>query len=165
MVKLYTSRYQNPELKSGDYTPVGITLGRPKFKLGYDLFGNIYDIAPSKDLFGKGYPKEVYTKLYFEKMDRIGVDRVRRQLDKYRAFGKPVVLLCYEDLRDETLFCHRTCFAQWWEMRTGEKVEELHDTSVFKPKKSVTKDKNSEIKKEAKKAIIDDMLEEQMSLF
>lgn len=38
---IYTSRYSNPELKTGNYTVVGITRGAPKFPLRYTLAGNI----------------------------------------------------------------------------------------------------------------------------
>lgn len=36
---IYTSRYSNPELKTGNYTVVGITRGAPKFPLRYTLAG------------------------------------------------------------------------------------------------------------------------------
>ena len=48
---IYTSRYSNPELKTGNYTVVGITRGAPKFPLRYTLAGNIMEIAPPGYLF------------------------------------------------------------------------------------------------------------------
>ena len=42
---IYTSRYSNPELKTGNYTVVGITRGAPKFPLRYTLAGNIMEIG------------------------------------------------------------------------------------------------------------------------
>ena len=41
---IYTSRYQNPELATGRYTVVGITRGKPKFPLKYELAGNIIEM-------------------------------------------------------------------------------------------------------------------------
>ena len=32
---VYTSRYSNPELKTGKYTAVRISLGTPKWPIGY----------------------------------------------------------------------------------------------------------------------------------
>ena len=143
MTKVYTSRYSNKELQSGNYTAVGITLGRPKFNLGQQLAGNLYDIAP-KGLFGKGYGREEYKEKYFEKMDKIGVERIRRQLDYYRSMGKDVVLLCFEDVRDESQFCHRNVFAEWWEKNTGERIEELPDPAECKYKKKKEEKKEEE---------------------
>ena len=48
---IYTSRFQNPALKSGNYTVVGIVRGLPRFRLGYKLAGNIIDIAPTREMF------------------------------------------------------------------------------------------------------------------
>lgn len=142
-MKLYTSRYSNKELETGNYTAVGITVGRPKFPLGYQVAGVLKDVAPF-GLFGKGYGREEYTKLYFQRLDRIGVTRIKTQLEQYARLGKPVVLLCYEDVRDESQFCHRTLFAEWWEKNTGEKVEELYDESEPKCKCAQKKEEKEE---------------------
>ena len=48
---IYTSRFQNPELKTGNYKVVGIVKYLPRFKLSYERAGNIIDIAPPKKLF------------------------------------------------------------------------------------------------------------------
>ena len=52
-MKIYTSRYQNPELQSGNYTVVGITRGAPRFPLKYTLSGNIIEFAPPGYLFSE----------------------------------------------------------------------------------------------------------------
>ena len=49
---IYTSRYSNPELKSGKYTAVRISVGSPRWKLGYDISGAISELMP-KGIFGK----------------------------------------------------------------------------------------------------------------
>ena len=59
---IYTSRYSNPELKTGNYTVVGITRGAPKFPLRYTLAGNIMEIAPPGYLFNE-YNRERYAAL------------------------------------------------------------------------------------------------------
>lgn len=98
---IYTSRYSNPELKTGNYTVVGITRGAPKFPLRYTLAGNIMEIAPPGYLFNE-YNRERFTPPYFQHMDRVGTARIAQILQHYEDMGKPVVLCCYEDGRCRT---------------------------------------------------------------
>ena len=35
------------------------------------------------------------------------------------------VLLCYEDVHKEGVWCHRQIFAAWWQEQTGKVVSEL----------------------------------------
>lgn len=118
--KLYTSRFQNPELKSGKYTVVGIVRGLPRFPLGYERAGNIFDIAHPKELFNI-YDREQFTPPYMEHLDRIGFERISTQIKKYLSFGKDIVLCCYEDVRDPNEWCHRLVFAEWWLRNTWKK--------------------------------------------
>lgn len=147
---IYTSRYSNPELRTGKYTVVGITRGAPKFPLHYRLDGNIMDIAPPGYLFNE-YDRGRFTPRYFQHMDRTGVVKIRKILSQYEAMGKPVVLCCYEDVRKPNEWCHRLVFAEWWKARTGEVIEELYDpTEVKKPSEThVTKRIEQEAAKEA----------------
>lgn len=121
---LYVSRYSNPELKTGNYTAVAISLGRPKWPLGYAIAGEIKDLMP----FGllQIQDKRIYEAKYIERLNRIGIERIQRQLDAFDS-DKPVVLLCYEDVRDPAQWCHRTIFANWLKEQTGEIAEELQD--------------------------------------
>lgn len=130
---IFTSRYSNPELKTGNYTVVGITRGAPKFKLGYTLAGNIFEIAPPGYLFNE-YNRERFTGPYFRHMDKVGVALIKRIFAAYelKAQGKPLVLCCYEDVRKPNEWCHRLVFAEWWKARTGETIEELPDPSPNK---------------------------------
>ena len=128
---IFTSRYSNPELKTGKYTVVGVTRGAPKFRLGYALAGNIMEIAPPGYLFNE-YDRRRFTPAYFRYMDRTGVQRIQQLLEHYAAYGKPVVLCCYEDVRNPDDWCHRLVFAEWWLQRTGELIEELPDPSPNK---------------------------------
>lgn len=145
---LYTSRFSNPELKSGEYTAVRISLGTPKWPLGYEVCGAINDLMPY-GLFGK-YSHEEFVVLYRQRLDKIGASRIQDQLMRFEKLGKPVVLLCYEDVRDPSQTCHRTTFAQWYEEQTGEIIHELPDPSTVKlkaPEKKPVK-KEPEPKKE-----------------
>ena len=134
---IYTSRYSNPELKTGNYTVVGITRGAPKFPLRYTLAGNIMEIAPPGYLFNE-YNRERFTPPYFQHMDRVGTARIAQILRHYEDMGKPVVLCCYEDVRKPGEWCHRLVFADWWLQRTGEMIEELPDPSPNKWAKPVS---------------------------
>lgn len=125
---IYTSRYQNPELATGRYTVVGVTRGKPKFPLKYELAGNIIEIAPPGYLFNE-YDRGRFTPRYFQHMDRQGARKIAHILAQYERLGKDVVLCCFEDVRKPNEWCHRLVFAEWWRSRTGEDIPELPDPS------------------------------------
>ena len=79
---IYTSRYSNPELKTGNYTVVGITRGAPKFPLRYTLAGNIMEIAPPGYLFNE-YNRERFTPPYFQHMVSKGTAGEADKYDEY----------------------------------------------------------------------------------
>lgn len=128
---IFTSRYSNPELKTGDYTVVGITRGAPKFPLQYQLAGNIIEFAPPGYLFNE-YDRGRFTPPFFRHLDKVGVPRAMQLMQRYIDLGKPVVFCCYKDVRKPGEWCHRLVFAEWWESRTGELIEELKDPSPCK---------------------------------
>ena len=100
---VYTSRYSNPELRTGKYTAVRISLGTPRWNIGYNLDAEMPDLMP----FGLLHKFELY---------------------EDEGMGKDVVLLCYEDIRKgPNDWCHRRTFADWWQQRTGEVIPELFD--------------------------------------
>ena len=130
---IYTSRFSNPTLKSGKYTVVGIVRGIPRFPLGYEQAGNIIDIAPPKELFNV-YDRKEFTEPYKKHLDKIDLEKISAQIQKYVAFGKDVVLCCYEDVRKPNEWCHRLVFAEWWLEKTGEVIPELKDDSQIRVK-------------------------------
>lgn len=134
---LYTSRYQNPELLSGDYTTVRISLGTPKWSLGYIIDAVMPDLMPY-GLLGKYPAYEPFKQVYFQQLDCAGVERIASQLNYLESYGKDVVLLCYEDIRRSEVWCHRRAFAEWWERETGVSIPELPDQSPVKCPKGVT---------------------------
>ena len=151
---IWISRYSNKELQSGKYYPVGISIGTPKFPLGYTLRKQCYSLAP------KGYMLNMeldrFKPAYYEKLEGIGTDRIIDMVEKMnteaRAEGKELVLLCYEDVRVPGDWCHRTVFAEWWAEQTGELIEELYDPSEPKVKKSAVKKEGKEPVKKAVEA-------------
>ena len=129
---IYVSRYSNPELKTGDYTLVRISLGAPRWRTGYTLTGAIKELMPTG--LRQIENLEEFCKLYYERLDSFGVDKLRERIQYYESLGKPVVLLCFEDIRKGgSNWCHRSVFAKWWQARTGETIPELKDDSAFRP--------------------------------
>ena len=132
---IFTSRFSNPELKTGKYYTVGITLGKPRFSLGYVENDHCYALAPDKSMWGKTH--EEFTRLYEGKLNRMGTAGVKRFIDSFvnRATGRDVVMLCYEDVRDPEQFCHRTTLADWLNRYVGMDIKELPDPTPVKYKK------------------------------
>jgi hypothetical protein len=124
---VYTSRYSNPELKTGKYTAVRISLGTPKWPICYNLDAEMKDLMPF-GLLNKFERYEDFERAYFDRLNQKGVQRILSQLQHFERLGKDVVLLCYEDIRkgpDD--WCHRRTFADWWLKNTGEAIPELFD--------------------------------------
>lgn len=138
---IWVSRYSNRELTNGKYYPVGISIGQPKWPLGFELREQCFSLAP------KGYmlnmDQEKFKPAYYSKLEAIGTDKiidmVGRLETRARNEGKDLVLLCYEDIRVEGEWCHRSVFAEWWLEHTGEVIEELPDPSEPKQRKNPAK--------------------------
>lgn len=123
---VYTSRYSNPELKSGRYTTVRISLGSPKWPIGYNIDAEMKDLMPF-GLLNKFEQYEDFERAYFDRLNQKGVQRILSQLQRFESLGKDVVLLCYEDIRKPDFWCHRRTFADWWMKQTGKEIPELFD--------------------------------------
>lgn len=79
---IFTSRYSNPELRSGKYTAVRISLGTPKWNLGYHLDAEMPDLMP----FGLLHKFDLYKdfeRAYFARLDQKGVQRILSQLQRF----------------------------------------------------------------------------------
>ncbi len=160
---IWISRYSNKELSNGNYYPVGISIGLPRFRLGYELREQCYSLAPKRYMLNMDI--EAFKKVYYGKLEEIGKDRIISMVTKLderaRSEGKELVLLCFEDVRVEGDWCHRTIFAEWWVENVGEVIEELPDPTPPKVKKKSKDDS----KKPAKEPQKDDSVCKQMSLF
>ena len=160
-MSIWTSRYSNKELPNGNYYPVGISIGHPRFRLGYELREQCFSLAP------KGYMLnmdiENFKEAYYGKLEGIGTERIISMVNKLderaRSEGKELVLLCFEDVRVEGEWCHRTVFAQWWAEKVGEIIEELPDPTP--PKGKAKRDNTKPVNAPAK----EDSGYEQMSIF
>lgn len=163
---IWTSRYSNKELQNGNYYCVGISLGSPRFPLGFEVREQCYSLAPKGYMLKMDY--EPYRAAYIKKLEDIGTDRildmVMRFDQKARAEGKELVFLCYEDVRNAEDWCHRTIFAQWYMEKTGEIIKELPDPNPPKGKKPAKKTDRKEPARASEPPKSDNGFE-QMSLF
>lgn len=107
-----------------DFVPVRIAIRGPRFWPAAKKFPYLAALAPQGELF-KISDRRKFTKAYRARLDEFGYEHIYTLLegliDKY---GRPLVLLCYEDVSDGTNWCHRQVFAEWWTDQTGQIVLE-----------------------------------------
>lgn len=129
---IYTSRYANPELKGDRYYTVGISLGHPRWRLGYSVSTKVKDLAPDKSMWDVS--EDEFNRMYREKLDGIGEAEMENLINYLvrSADKKDIVLLCFEDIRIDGQYCHRTTLGRWLTEKLGIEVQELPDPS--KPK-------------------------------
>lgn len=121
-----TARYLNPNINPVIHTPIRISLGVPKFRIGYEIAGSVELLMPTPQMLSLT-DEAVYRKLYFDLLDRRGI---RAIVDELRCVTTPVketILLCFEDIRKPNTWCHRRMFADWAERQTGRTIDELQE--------------------------------------
>lgn len=117
---IYTSYFAKQAKRNDENTAyASIAVGMPKYELAHEL-RHVMSIKPY-GVFGK-YHGEEYKQKYFERLDRIGVERICDELMAVQGDKENLVLMCYEKDPNE---CHRRMFAEWWYARTGEIIEEM----------------------------------------
>lgn len=121
-MKIFTSRYGNKEIAQTGLVPVGISLGNPRFKTAFKIPHRIKTLAPTRDMLD--LPYKTYKTKYFRMLDELDESQLKEHFKKI-SNGKDLVFLCFEDLSKEGEWCHRRMFAEWWQRKTGMKVEEL----------------------------------------
>lgn len=144
--KLTTSRYGAGELvaESG-LVPVRISLGIPRFPLQFVLSEACGFLFPQGWMLKLDY--ETYRRKYRHHLHKTGVRRIRERLEEIsrKNGGRGLVLLCYEDLTKPGEWCHRTIFSEWWEQKTGQKIEELGGIEPVAPPKVEPKDVETQL--------------------
>lgn len=124
MVELATSRYQEGDLiRESGLMPIGISVGRPKFPLGYTPL-YMEELAPF-GLLQIEDPVE-FDRGYIERLERVGTDALQNCFAAICAEHETpgLVLLCFEPVGQP---CHRHLFSRWWEHQSGETVPELRE--------------------------------------
>jgi len=138
-MKVYTSYYGNfKKLKKANIVPIGISLGTPKF-ISEHLDKILY-LAPRRDMLGMEY--DDYKKLYLERLSKVDWDDVRRLIKQFGQ-GKDVAFCCYESLKNEDDWCHRTMLAEFINNFSGKEVitEWKEQTEIVEVKKEVEQQK------------------------
>ena len=110
-MKIYTSYYGNAKkLKSAGIVPIAISVGKPRFFSGMQL----QDVAPTWEMvaLGKRDLKEDYQKLYLDKLSKVDLPQLFSDLSK-KVDGKDCALLCFEALKTDGEWCHRTMLADY----------------------------------------------------
>jgi hypothetical protein len=137
---IHTSRYSNPLVRQRrDLVKVGVTLVRPRWPLGFDPVW-MDDLAPSTMFH---LEDKEFNRQYNAKLEKIGVDRIIRQLKEISAQhgGKDLVLLGYDKVEYEGHYvCYRQTFANWFKTKTGVEIKELYDPGGTKKKKKSGQD-------------------------
>jgi hypothetical protein len=124
---LATSRYQAADLiEASGRAAVGMTLGYPRWKLGYPVVANLRQLAPTREMIQVD-DAHLFEEMYRSRLDDLGVGGVRDLLTACaeRANNERLAILCYEDLTKPGMRCHRRLFSAWWTENTGEVVPEL----------------------------------------
>jgi hypothetical protein len=130
-VRLYTSRYSNPLMKTWEGVKLGATLYTPRWPLGYAVVP-FPILAPTRELFGI-HDRERFETAFRQRLDSIGFEAIMAALRQLSGNADAVCVLCFEDVRVEGVWCHRETVAAWLR-ENGVPVEELPDTSAPKPK-------------------------------
>jgi hypothetical protein len=101
--------------------PVGISIGEPKFPLGYACV-YLKRAAPWGLL--QTEDKAEFAERYLARLDAVGIDAFLGRFAEISAAhdGRGLVFLCFEPVGE---FCHRHLFARWVEQQTGQHVPEL----------------------------------------
>jgi hypothetical protein len=126
---LYTSHFRAGKLiLAGDYAPVRISVGNPRFKLPYELVGACKLLMPTRDMLK--LPIDEYRDRFIGILEGHGVSKIREEIERLanEAVDRDLVFLCFEKLEKPGEWCHRRMFAEWWVEKTGESIPELHSS-------------------------------------
>jgi uncharacterized protein YeaO (DUF488 family) len=126
-----TSRFSNPLLGDATLLKAGIVRWPPRFPLRFELVANLYWLAPSSTMMAaaRAQGRDVFAHQYIDKLEQIGAQKIVRLLGCIQGDAEGLTLLCFEDVRDGTQWCHRQLLAEWLRAHARLVVEELPDSS------------------------------------
>jgi hypothetical protein len=125
--EVYTSRFLAKDvLASGIVVPVRVSMYPPEPLLGelpYTLKHTVRDLIPERTMHGDW---RKFSPLFWKKLEHVGPEKIVAQLAAIGAQhdGKPLALLCFEDLLKGQR-CHRVIISAWWQERTDRRIPEL----------------------------------------
>jgi hypothetical protein len=121
-VELFTARY-------ADYAPVwGVavrtSVGTPKV-WRHGPLEHVRRLTPYGLLHVTD--RAEFTRLYTARLERAGAEAIRARLQGISDAhdGWPLVLCCFEDVREPGVWCHRTTLGAWLRNRLGVEVTEV----------------------------------------
>jgi hypothetical protein len=126
-----TTRYHafhrgaQPALDGQLLVPVRTSAGNPRFIPGAGQWPRCNEIVPWNLL--RIEDRGEFTARYRGRLETHGAVAIGVRLREIHEQhdGRPLALLCYEDLTQPGLYCHRRLFADWWHEQTGEVIPEL----------------------------------------
>jgi hypothetical protein len=104
--------------------PCATSIGKPKYRLPYELAEQIILLCPF-GLFGRDLPPEEFERGYRERLDKHGVAKMQRcfhGIARKHDDASRLVLLCHEK---DPAQCHRQMFSRWWSEQTSRPCPEL----------------------------------------
>jgi len=124
-MRIFTSRYQNKALaQREDLVKVGISIGHPRWPLGYKV--EYIDFLCPRYWMLRGVKDGILTHdafrvAYLDQLEKVGFEAVRQAIGSIseRNGGRDVVLLCYEDLDKPDAYCHRRYLGEWIAEKAG----------------------------------------------
>lgn len=128
---VYTCRWSSLKGLPSFVLPVRISIGKPRFIPGADEFPAIHELMPYGIL---GVDDQAdFTKRFRHRLHRKTPQVIQERFDHLHARydGRPLVLLCYEDLTKVDQWCHRTIFREWWRDKTGAIIHDLQHVDLL----------------------------------
>ena len=124
---IYTSYFaKHKKNAEPDIAYISIAVGNPKYPVEYDIVD--LNVLKPFGIFRK-YSGDAFKEKYFELLDRYGVPRIRREIERAKGQHETALLMCHEKDKND---CHRSMFAEWWLLRTGERIDEYGE-EIKKP--------------------------------
>jgi hypothetical protein len=121
-VKLFTARYADydPTWGIAVRTSVGVPKGWRHGPLEHVRRLTPYGLLHVTD-------RAEFTQLYIERLERVGVEAIFARFEGISDAHdcRPLVLLCFEDVRRLDNWCHRTILGAWLRDRLDIEVPEL----------------------------------------
>ena len=107
-LSVWTSFYGNRRLAATRLVKVPISRGLPRWRLGYDLAPRVGTLVLTAGEFNAC--EEDARSWYLERLDRVGIDEIRRLLVDAQGAAGGIVLVCFEP---EPHRCHRSWASAW----------------------------------------------------
>ena len=147
-LRIFTSRYSNPNVPESGLILVGITRYPPRFRLAYELKANLFDLAPTPEMLQvakEGNGRARFATAYLARLNRIGVAEIIRQLHGVQGDGSGLVLLCYEDVTTGEHWCHRLLLGDWLREHARLVITELPDPGKKTGRKKTSRNRQDDL--------------------